>query len=81
MASFVEVYGRRRPVSDIPRLTVTFGNLTVNGKTVENPTARAVYPNGVPDYAEATGRDNDVVVMVGEPIEGRTERKVQLLGK
>ena len=32
VASFVEVYGRRKPVAEIPKVTVTFGNLRVNGE-------------------------------------------------
>ena len=35
VASFVEVYGRRIPVEDIPKVKVTFGNLMVNGKPVK----------------------------------------------
>jgi len=46
VANFVEVYGRRRPVADIPRVTVTFGPLVVNGKAPKNPTAEAIYPKG-----------------------------------
>jgi len=78
LASFVEVYGPRIPVEEIPEVTVTFGNLRVNGEPVENPTATAVYPNGVPDYAEAVAGDNQVLVRVGNPVE-RTERQVKLL--
>ena len=32
------------PVGEIPRVTVTLGNLTVNGKRVEVASAEAVYP-------------------------------------
>ncbi len=79
VASFVEIYGPRIPLSDIPKLTVTFGNLMLNGKPVEKPTAEAVYSEGVPDYADAVGKDNAVLVTVGKPIEKRTARKVALL--
>jgi hypothetical protein len=41
--------------------------------------APAVYPKGVPDYAEATAKDAAVVVEVGRAVEGRKERKVELL--
>ncbi len=34
LASFVVVYGRRIPVAEIPQVTVTLGNLFVNGKRV-----------------------------------------------
>jgi hypothetical protein len=81
VASFVEVYGRRIPVGEIPKLTVTFGNLKVNGKPVHVKEASAIYPRKVPDYAEATAKDAAVVVRVGESVADRTERKVQLIGK
>ncbi|NLY02877.1 MAG: hypothetical protein GXY83_43040 [Rhodopirellula sp.] len=35
VASFVEVYGRRIPVREIPKVTVMFGTLKVNGKAVK----------------------------------------------
>jgi hypothetical protein len=81
LASFVEVYGRRIPVSEIPKVTVTFGNLNVNGKPAKVTTASAIYPRRVPDYAEAAAKDGTVVVKVGESVVNRTERKVQLIGK
>jgi hypothetical protein len=79
VASFVEIYGRRIPLSDTPRVTITFGNLRVNGKPVERPGASAVYPKAVPDYAAATAREGQFVVAVGRPVEGRKERRVGLL--
>jgi hypothetical protein len=79
VASFVEVYGRAIPVEQIPKVTVTFGNLRVNGLPVENPTATAIYPDGVPDYAHVTGADGHLVVQVGEPIKNRTRRHVRVL--
>ncbi len=79
LASFVEIYGRAIPVADIPRVTVTFANLKVNGKAVDRPAATAVYPARVPDYAEAVGKDRAVVVTVGRAVEGRTQRRVPLL--
>ena len=81
VASFVEVYGRRIPVSEIPKVTVTFGNLRVNGKPVKATAARAVYPKNVPDYAEAIGADGRIVIEVGQPIENREERTVRLIGE
>jgi hypothetical protein len=81
LASFVEVYGNRRPVEDIPKVVVTFGSLLVNGQPVERPTAEAIYPKGVPDYADATAKDNDVVITVGEPVEQRSERRIKLMGR
>jgi hypothetical protein len=56
LANFVEVYGRRRPVSDIPKVIVTFSNIKVNGQMAEKPTATAIYPKGVPDYADTVAK-------------------------
>ena len=81
IANFVEIYGQRRPVSEIPKLTVTFGNPVLNGKPVDPKAIDAVYPQGVPDFAEAKLRDGAVVVTVGTPVEGRTERNPKLLSR
>jgi hypothetical protein len=81
VASFVEIYGRPVPVSEIPKLTVTFGNLRMNGKPVKVVSAEAVYPTKVPDYADVAAKDGALVVTVGQPVENRKERKVQLIGK
>jgi hypothetical protein len=79
VANFVEVYGRRRPVADIPKLTVTFGPPVVNGQAVKVASADAVYPRGVPDYADAVARDGALVITVGQPVEGRPKRQVRLI--
>jgi len=79
LASFVEVYGRRIPVGEIPRVTVTLGNLMVNGERAEVSSAEAVYPKGVPDYADAVARVDQLTITVGKPVEGRTERRVRLI--
>ncbi len=81
IASFVEVYGRAIPVEKIPQVQVTFGNLRVNGQPVENPRATAIYPQGVPDYAEAVADDGQLVIEVGNKVEGRQVRQVKLLPK
>ena len=81
LASFVEVYGRRIPVSEIPKVTVAFGNLAVNGRPVKVRGATAIYPKNVPEYAEAVRKDETVVVTVGQVVEKRKERKVVLIGK
>ena len=80
VASFVEVYGRRIPVDEIPQVTVTFGNLEVNGQPAKVTAAHAVYPKNVPDYAEAIAEEGKVVVEVGRPVEDRQERRVRLIG-
>jgi hypothetical protein len=79
LASFVEVYGRRIPVGEIPRVTVTLGNLVVNGKPVKIESAQAVYPKRVPDYADTMVRDGRLVITVGKPVEARTLRTVRLI--
>ena len=79
VANFVEVYGRRRPVADIPKLTVTFGPPVVNGKAAKNPSAEAIYPKGVPDYADTVAKDGSLVITVGQPVEGREKRRVKLI--
>ncbi len=79
IASFVEIYGQPIPVEQIPRVTVTFGNLHVNNEPIEKPTATAIYPDGVPDYAHAAESDGQLIVQVGEKVEGRNERQVKLL--
>jgi hypothetical protein len=79
IANFVEVYGRRRPVADIPKVTVTFGPPVVNGKAVLNPSAEASYPKGVPDYADVVAQDGSLVITVGQPVEGREKRRQVLI--
>jgi hypothetical protein len=81
VASFVEVYGRRIPVDEIPKVTVRFGDLAVNGKAVKVTAAHAIYPKNVPDYAEATAENGKIVVEVGHPVENRKERTVRLIGE
>ena len=79
VANFVEIYGRVIPVEQIPRVTVTFSNPTVNGQPVKDATATAIYPDGVPDYANAIAVDGALVVRVGEKVANRAKRRVRLL--
>ena len=80
VASFVEVYGSRIPVDQIPKVVVTFGNLKVNGAGLKAPLVEAIYPKGIPDFADAKVSDDSVVIEVGKPVEGRVERRVRLVG-
>jgi hypothetical protein len=80
VANFIEIYGRRRPVAEIPKLTVTFGPPVVNGVGAKDVTAEAVYPKGVPDYADTVAKDGALVVTVGSPVAGREKRSVKLIG-
>jgi hypothetical protein len=57
VANIVEVYSRRRPVADTPKVTITFGPPVVNGASVKNPKTEAIYPKGVPGYADAVAKD------------------------
>ena len=79
VANFVEVYGRRRPVADIPKVTVTFGPPIVNGKAASQASAEATYPEGVPDYADTAAKDGSLVITVGNPVIGREKRQVKLI--
>jgi hypothetical protein len=79
VASFVEVYGHRKPAAEIPRVKVTFGNLRVNGKPVKPTSAEAVYPKGVPDYADTVVHDDHLLVTVGELVKDRPRRTVRLI--
>ena len=78
VASFVEVYGQRKPVAEIPKLTVTFGDLRVNGKAATVKSVEAIYPKDVPDYADAKINAGSVVIKVGLPVTERTTRHVKL---
>jgi hypothetical protein len=78
VASFVEVYGNRIPVDKIPQVVVTFGNLKLNGEVLKAPGVEAIYPIGVPDYADAKAKEDDVVIEVGKSVENRSERRVQI---
>jgi hypothetical protein len=64
----------------VPRMTITFSNLRVDGKPVEGLTALAEYPEGGPSFVEATGRGTSVVVTLGRPIRERTRRRIDLVG-
>jgi hypothetical protein len=81
VANFVEVYGPRRPVTDIPKVTITLGPPVVNGKTATNPSLEAIYPKGVPDYADAVVRDGALVIRLGTPVDGREKRQAVLMDK
>ncbi len=75
IASFVEIYGQLRPVNDIPKLTVTFDNLRVNGTPVDKLSATAIYPKDVPDYASASPKGQALEITVGQPVENRSRRQ------
>ena len=79
LANFVEVYGERRPVADIPRVIVMFGPPIVNGAVAKNPTAEATYPKGFPDCADAVAKGGSLVVTVGQPVEDRAKRRARLI--
>ncbi|MFT5524087.1 MAG: hypothetical protein ACI9HK_002037 [Pirellulaceae bacterium] len=78
VANFVEIYGPKIAVDKIPQVTITFSNPTINGKTVENASASAIYPDGVPDFAHAKGVEGGVVIKVGEEVKERKKRQEKL---
>ena len=67
------------PVEKIPQVTVTFSNPTVNGNPIKSASAFAIYPDGVPDYANATAVSGALVIRVDEEVANRTKRRVRLL--
>jgi hypothetical protein len=79
VASFVEVYGAAIDPDRIPVVAVTFSNIRINGQKIEPRDCKAVYPQGVPDYAEATaGEDKSVTIQVGRRIDDRKRRTDKL---
>ncbi len=80
VANFIEVYGRRKPVEDIPKVIVTFSPPIVNGIIATNLTAKAIYPKGVPDYAEAAVEGGSLVIKVGHLVSDREKRESILIG-
>lgn len=78
VASFVEVYGRRVPVEEIPQTVVTFSNLRVNGEAVAPRSVDAIYPEGVPDFAAARWEAGQAVIDVGRRVTDRTARRTRL---
>jgi hypothetical protein len=81
VAAFVELYGSKPALADIPRLTVTFNNLRVNGEPAHPVALDVVYPNDVPDYADAVQDGDGVKVVVGQPIMDRKNRHPLLYGQ
>ena len=77
MASFVEIYGGPFPAEKIPKLTVTFRNLQINGIAVSPLHASVAYEEGVPDRAEARGENGSVRIRIGTPVK-RTGRRLDL---
>lgn len=78
MASFVEIYGRAIPVDQIPRVDVVFNNLHVNGQPIGSASSTAIYPKGVPDYANVIKAKDGLLVEVGKFVADRKQRQVEL---
>ncbi len=79
VANFVEIYGPRIKVEEIPQVTVTFSPPVINGVRADKASAEIIYPKGVPDYANGIARDGSLVISVGKPVEGRDKRRIQLI--
>lgn len=78
VASFVEVYGSRIPLSEIPRFAVTLGPIHVNGQQLNCDEVTAVYPPSIPEVAVAEAVDGRVRIKVGESLAQRPNRSVTL---
>ena len=79
LASFVEIYTPVRTLEETPKFSVTLENLQINGRPVENLTALAEYPEGVPDFAVASGNGTSVSITLGQSVPDRRTRRVDLL--
>lgn len=61
----------------IPRVDLVFDNLRVNGQPAGKPAVSAIYPKGVPDYANALPeRDNGLRIEVDKHATDRTQLRV-----
>lgn len=68
-AGFVEIYGRRRPVEDIPQIAVSFGPWRLNGREIKPASITAYYPVKVPARAKARREGGVAVVDVGVEVD------------
>ena len=67
ISSFVEIYGQRKPLEKIPKLTISIDNWTINGLPAVPKSVRAHYKDGIPPFALASkGENADVVIEVGK---------------
>jgi hypothetical protein len=80
VACSVAIRATDPPPGVVPRMTITFCNLRVDGKPVEGLTALAEYPEGGPKFVEATGQGTSVVVTLGRPSKERRRRRIDLVG-
>lgn len=64
VASFLEIYGSRIPVSDIPTIHLRYENPMVNGQAISDPQVRGSFDRGIPDVADVEWRDGGVDVSV-----------------
>lgn len=79
VANFVEIYGQRRPVAEIPKVTITFAPPLVNGRPAPRSSVVAIYPKGVPDYANTVVQDGKLVITIGNPVQRGNNRRIGLL--
>jgi hypothetical protein len=68
VAAFVELFGPPIRPEDVPKMTVAFGDLRVNGTPAAIRHAQVEYAADVPPYVEADkGPNGRVTLRVGEP--------------
>ena len=74
LAGFIEIYGPRIPLKQIPQITVTFETWRINGKATPPTRAVAVYPRNVPQYATSRADGKKTLGTIGTPVD-RTKAK------
>jgi len=69
LAGFIEIYGPRIPLKQIPQLTVTFEDWRINDKATPPTRAVAVYPRNVPQYATSRADGKKTLGTIGTPVD------------
>lgn len=69
LAGFIEIYGPRIPLKQIPQLTVTFEAWRINGQASPPRSAVAVYPRNVPQYATSHADSKKTLGTIGTPVD------------
>ena len=64
IASFVEIYGGRIPISKIPTVCIRYENPTVNGHVVPLPGVDGHFDKGIPEVADVQWKEGGVEISV-----------------